>query len=223
MVIMKKEFGKVLGLFVALTVAFSSCLGGGQKSKDSNTLPLTWDSVHSEKVFSLNDDTIRYETEHSFLYPTNDSVLYRLNAQRIFGDSLPSIQADSLVALHSRAYVPVGEDGIRDIKELDSLAASKDQPQGEYASSYYTFYERNEPVYQDDEIVSIQYYYYAYLGGAHGMFNYSYLVYDRKNKAVVSEEDLFDEKDRGDFDILYDKQLRKMAQEVLSYSKEEAD
>ncbi len=219
---MKNKFIKLGVMSAALIALVSSCLGGAKEKAGNSLSPLSWDSVHCEKVLSLNNDTMRYETEQTFLFPTNDTTLYRLNAQRVFGDSVPNVEPDSLLTLHSLSLVPDEELERGSIKILDSVTASKERPETDYFNPNYTFFEENKLMYQDDVVVSIQYYNYVYLGGAHGMGSYSYLVYDRKSQSMVTEEDLFDEKDKGDFELLFAKQLvEKMKKEYETYDPEE--
>ncbi len=174
----------------------------------------TWDTVHCKKIFLFDDDYGHCTTEQTFLFPTNDSILYRLNAQRVFGDKLPNVSPDSLVVLHSWGYIPseLDKEQVKEIKEVDSLSSLKKK----WSSNDYRicFEENNHLLYQDSELVSIQYYNLVWLGGT-PMETYTHLVYDCKKKSVVTEDDLFDKKGRSAFFALYDKKHRQLYQDTL--------
>ncbi len=219
---LKKKLIKYVSLCLATMTLLSSCFGG-QKAQQGEGEALTWDSLHYEAVLAINNDSIRYDIEQSFLFPKNDSILARLNLQRYFGDSLANVNPDSL--LKAMAYSSIDEDDkALGVVELDSAKASIPRPEHPTWGAYpdYNFFNENALMYADDNVVSIQYYNYAYLGGAHGMGAYSYLVYDRAKKEVITEADLFDEANRGDFEVIFTKHLiEKMKKEYESYDPEE--
>ncbi len=219
---LKTNLIKYASFCLATMTLLASCLGE-QKTQKEEGGSLTWDSVHYEAVLAINNDSIRYDIEQSFLFPTNDSTLARLNLQKYFGDSIVNADPDSL--LKAMAYGSIDEeDEALGVVELDSAAASTPRPENPTWGNYpdYNFFNENALMYADDNVVSIQYYSYAYLGGAHGMGAYSYLVYDRAKKEIITEADLFDEANRGDFEVLFTKLLiEKMQKEYETYDPEE--
>ncbi len=213
---------KFSSLGLASLALLVSCVGG-QKNKQEEGNTLLWDSVQYETVLSINNDSIRYDVEHTFLYPKNDSVLYHLNLQKVFGDNVADLEPDSLVKLMTYSFVEEEDKGLGFV-EMDSISASQPREVREEWGAYpdYNFFNQNTLMYADDEVVSIQYYSYAYLGGAHGMGAYYYLPYDRVKKEVITEADLFDEANRGDFDEVFTKLLiEKMKMEYETYDPEE--
>ncbi len=219
---LKKNLIKYASLCLMTMTLLASCTGK-QKAQEKEGGTLAWDSVHYEAVLAVNNDSIRYDVEQTFLFPTNDSVLSRLNLQRYFGDSIANAEPDSLLKLMAYSFVD-DEDQLLGVVELDSAAASIPRPENPEWGNYpdYNFFNENALMYADDYVVSIQYYNYAYLGGAHGMGAYSYLVYDRAKKEVITEADLFDEANRGDFEEIFTRLLiEKMKKEYETYDPEE--
>ncbi len=222
MIMMKTKLIKYASLCLATIMLFSSC-SGEQKAQQNGENSLAWDSVRYEVVLAINNDSIRYDIEQTFLFPTNDSTLSALNLQKYFGDSVRPSNPDSL--LKAMAYSTIDEeDKALGMVELDSVSANTPRPENPEWGNYpdYNFFNENTLMYADDNVVSIQYYNYAYLGGAHGMSAYSYLNYDRVKKEVITEADLFDEANRGDFEVIFTKHLiEKMKKEYETYDPEE--
>ncbi len=219
---LKKNLIKLVWLSLSTLFVLSACTGNKSKQKLERE-KITWDSVHYEAVLAINKDSIRYDIEHNFIFPTNDTVLYRLNMQKVFGDSLVSSTPDSLLKAMAYSFVDE-EDKALGMVELDSVAASIPRAENPTWGDYpdYSFFNENSLLYADDNVISIQYYSYAYLGGAHGMGAYYYLPYDRLEQDIITEIDLFDETNKGDFEQLFTKLLlEKMKAEYETYDAED--
>ncbi len=209
------------GLVGVLSLLFiSSCMGGAKKTIDSSQI--TWDSIAIDKVLSINEDSIRYDIQLKFLYPKNDTSLYRLVLNRMFGDSIEGLSPKELLEQECYSFIDENDRALK-IVELDSAQANtpREVAEDEYSPDY-NFFEENSLMYADSIVVSIQYYNYAYMGGAHGMDNYFYLVYDRAKKDIITESDLFDEANMDSFQQVFTKLLiEKMKKEYDTYDSEE--
>ncbi len=200
---MIKYLPKGMLLLSLSLLALCSC-GGEKKSQDSAVDKLEWDSVSYKKSILFDNDSVRYEFDAVFCYPKNDSTIYNLCKMELYGSEDLEFGLDSILPRWAMNHISHIE--LHSVAEMDSLEAK-----GEHADyglrENYEYALKNRVLYESTECVSIEFFSFAYSGGVHGLEAYGHLVYDKQKNAIITEEDLFAEKNWGDFEEVFTKQV----------------
>ncbi len=209
---MKKLLTAKIILLGLISLSLYSCTS--QSRKVSNALT-SWDSTSYTKKVLVGEDSDNlylYTINSKLTYPTNDTILYNKVLKKMYGDRYDK-KYEKLSAKDINEYFNQGKEYFsgeeaHEVSNQDSLLAINLNPSHIFIYDY-----ENKLIYEDDELVSMHYCYYSYQGGAHGLEHHSYLVYDKKKQDIITEEDLFNDLDRGDFDQLFlkvfEEQLKK--------------